>query len=32
MPPRIGIMRALDPGRTPPTPPKKRARKYRILG
>jgi len=29
---RIGIMRAPDPGGTLPTPPKKPARKYRILG
>jgi hypothetical protein len=29
--PRIGIMRALYPGETAPTPRKKRARKYRIV-
>jgi hypothetical protein len=28
--PRIGIMRALYPGETAPTPRKKRAKKYRI--
>ena len=29
--PRIGIMRALYPGETAPTPRKKRAKKFRIV-